>query len=209
MILIHPSSLSKIMPAPKKAGEALSEGAKTYLRQLAKEHVYGFRSRVDAKVLEKGLRCEQASIDLYNSVFFTSHFKNSTRVENDILSGEWDIEDDDTIKDIKSSWSLSTFPATQQDAHDPDYEWQLRGYMLLREKPFAELAFCMVSTPEDLIRWEDPSLHCVDHIDPALRVTRVQYKRDLELEQKIVEKCKAAQEYVAQTVETIRREHSL
>lgn len=209
MILIHPSSLGKIMTSPKKAGEVLSEGAKTYLRGLAKEHVYGYHPRLDLKVLEKGLRCEQDSIDLYNSVFFTAHYKNSTRVENDILSGEWDIEDEDTIKDIKTSWSLQTFPATQQDAHDSDYEWQLRGYMLLREKPFSELAFCLVSTPEDLCKWEDPALHCVDHIDPALRVTRVRYERDLSLEAKIVEKCKAAQKYVASMIETIKNEHSL
>lgn len=209
MIKIHPSSLAKIMPEPKKKDEVLSVGAKTYLTGLAKEIVYGYRATVTTKYMEKGLRCEQESIDLYNSVNFTSHVKNPERRENEFLTGECDIEDEDIIKDIKTAWSLETFPATVADAHDPDYEYQLRAYMMLWEKPFAELAFVMVSTPEELYRYENPQIHLVDHIAPELRVTKVRYTRDLEIEKRIEAKCRAAQAYVAEVVETIRREHSI
>lgn len=68
-MLIRCSSLAKIMTEPKtKAEGILSKGAKTYLTGLAKEVVYGYREEISSKAMEKGTRCEQDSIDLYNSV---------------------------------------------------------------------------------------------------------------------------------------------
>ena len=207
MILIHPSSLSKIMTEPKSKTEVLSAGAKTYLVGMAKEVVYGYRPVITSKYMTKGIQCEQDSIDLYNNVFFTTHAKNTQRITTDIMSGEADIVDEDLIIDIKTSWSLETFPATKEDAHSSDYEWQGRAYMMLWDKPRFELAFCMVSTPEEFLKYEDASLHLVDHIPAEMRVTVVDYKRDPDIEAKIVTKCKAAQEFVERTIETIRIEH--
>lgn len=206
-VLIHPSSLSKIMSDPKEKGEILSKGAKTYLTGLAAQHVYGFKPSFWSKETAKGLQVENQSIELYNHVFFTNYTKNTERKQNEFLTGESDIVGEDCILDIKSSWSLATFPATKAMAHDPDYEYQLRAYMMLWDKPFAELVFCMVSTPEDLLKYEDPTLHLVDHIPAEMRITVVQYKRDMDIEAKIVTKCKAAQEFVERTIETIRIEH--
>ena len=211
MILIHPSSLGKIMTEPKtkaakEAGE-LSETAKTYLTGLAKEQVYGYRASISNKYLEKGIRCEQDSIDLYNAVFFTMHQKNDRRFDSDILTGEPDIIDTDLIIDIKTSWSLETFPATKDQAHDDGYEWQGRAYMMLADKSRFELAFCMVSTPEDLCRYESPDVHCVDHIPPHMRITRVLYERDQAKEEAITQKCKMAQKFVQEMIQRINDEH--
>jgi hypothetical protein len=208
MILIHPSSLAKIMPEPKAKGEVLSVGAKTYLNGLAKEIVYGYREEITSKYMEKGIQVEQLSIDLYNEVSFTCHTKNTERLKDELMCGECDIKDDDCIIDIKSAWSLATFPATAATAHDPDYEWQLRGYMRLWKRPFAELAFCLVDTPDELMRYEDPRIHKVSHIEPHMRVTKVRYERDMGIEARIEAKCKAAQQYVQEVCETIVREHS-
>lgn len=211
-MLIHPHALGNIMGEPtaaaKKAGEVLSQGAKTYLRKLAKESVYGYRAKIDNKYIKKGLAVEDQSIELYNSVFFTDYTKNSVRIETDILSGECDILDDDLVIDIKSSWSLDTFPSTPEDAHDDGYEWQLRAYLMLYDKPYAELAFCLVSTPDDLIGYEDPELHYVDHIPAHMRITKVRYERDAEKEQKIIDRCKAAQVYFDEQVERIKQAHN-
>lgn len=211
-MLIHPHALGNIMSEPtaaaKKAGEVLSQGAKTYLRKLAKESVYGYRAKLDNKYIKKGLAVEDQSIELYNSVFFTDYAKHSGRIETDILSGECDILDDDLVIDIKSSWSLETFPATPDDAHDYGYEWQLRAYMMLYSKPYAELAFCLVSTPDELIGYEDPELHYVDHIPAHMRITKVRYERDAEKEQKIIDRCKAAQVYFAEQIERIQQAHN-
>jgi hypothetical protein len=190
--------------AAKEAGE-LSEGAKTYLHQIAKEELFDYRRQISSKEMEKGIQCEQASIDLYNSVFFTSHEKNSERRTTDILSGEPDIVDEDLIIDIKTSWSLDTFPITPEQAHDDGYEWQGRAYMMLFDKPRFELAFCLVSTPEELCKWESPYAHFVDSIRPDFRVTRVMYERDAAIEDQIQRKCETAQKYVASLVESFKK----
>ena len=100
--------------------------------------------------------------------------------------------------DIKSSWSLTTFPLLASMGENSGYEWQLRAYMMLWDCPSAALAYCMVSTPEHLIRWEDPSIHAVDHIDPVKRVTRLFYKRDAEKEQAIIERVQLCRDYYNQ-----------
>lgn len=208
MLKIRCSSLGKIMTEPKSKSETLSVGAKTYVEELAKEFVYNFKKVVTTKEMEKGLIVEDQAIALINDVFFASHKKNTERRENDWITGECDIYAGRKIIDVKSSWSLSTFPATAFAGHDKDYEWQMRGYMWLWDCDISELHYCMVNTPDELIHYEDPSLHYVDHIDPSLRITRVPYKRDTGLEEKIKEKVVAAREYFNAVVEMIATEHA-
>lgn len=207
MLRIRCSSLSKIMTEPKSKDEILSVGAKTYIEDLAKEFVYGYVKEVSSKEMEKGLIVEQACIDLLNEVLFTNYVKNTERRENDWLTGECDIFTGRKIHDIKAPWSLATFPATVFAGRDKDYEWQLRGYMMLWNVDESEIDYCMVSTPDELIRYEPESIHYVDHIDPMLRVTRVPYARDKSLEDKIKRKVDAAREYFEQIAQTIAEEH--
>lgn len=208
-ILIHPSSISKIMPDAKGKGEILSVGAKTYLKGIAREIMYGFSQELDVKYTRKGLACEVDSIALLNTVYFKNYVKNEKRIETDLMSGECDILQPGYVRDTKTAWSLATFPCIQEDAHDKDYEWQLRGYMHLYDKPVAYLDFCMVTTPEDLRKYEQAELHEVDHIDPRLRVTTVMYERDMELEAKMLEKCRAAQIYIEQIKRQILEEREI
>jgi hypothetical protein len=208
MLRIRCSSLSKIMTEPKTKGETLSVGAKTYIDELASEFVYGFKKVVSSKEMDKGIIVENTSIALLNEVLFTSYVKNTERRENDWLTGECDLFTGSRIHDIKSSWSLATFPTTVRAGRDRDYEWQLRGYMMLWDCDESEIDYCMVSTPDELIRFEQTELHYVDHIDAALRVTRVPYSRDKALEGKIKEKVEAARKYFDEVVETIAVEHA-
>lgn len=208
MLRIRCSSLSKIMTEPKSKDEILSVGAKTYIEDLAKEFVYGYVKEVSSKEMEKGLIVEQACIELLNEVLFTNYAKNTERRENDWLTGECDIFTGRKIHDIKAPWSLATFPATVFAGRDKDYEWQLRGYMMLWNVDESEIDYCMVSTPDELIRYEPESLHYVDHIDPMLRVTRVPYARDKALEDKIKRKVDAAREYFEHIAQTIAEEHA-
>lgn len=207
-VLIHPSSISKIMTEPKDKKEVLSVGAKTYLKSIARELIYGFKEQLDNKYLKKGIQCEDDSIALLNTVYFKNYKKNIGRVETDLMSGECDIlVPSKYVRDTKTSWSLATFPCIQEDAHDKDYEYQLRGYMHLYDVPLAYLDFCMVTTPEELRKYEQEELHVVDHIDPRLRVTSVMYERDMLIEEKMLEKCYAAQKYVEQIKARILEEH--
>lgn len=185
----------------------LSSGAITYCKSMAKQFVYGYKPEVHTKYMEKGNRCEDDSIALYNEVFFTNHTKNTERKENEWLTGECDIDTPEIIKDIKTAWSLETFPALKADCYDTLYEWQGRAYMMLWDRPKFELAFCMVSTPEELIGYENPDIHFVDHIDPLLRVTTIQYERDMEKEHLITVKCEAARKLITELIEQIAIDH--
>jgi len=206
---IRPSSLGKIMTnAKSKKPEDLSVGAITHCYEQAKQFVYGYYPQIKSKAITKGINCEQDSIDLYNLVHFTQHAKNDLRVENDWLSGECDIDTGDRIIDIKTSWSIATFPALSSQIDSKLYEWQGRGYMLLLDRDEFELAYCFISTPESLCEYEQPEIHNVDHIDPTLRVTSKLFKRDEAKEDLIKIKCEAAQKQIDIFIEQITNEHS-
>jgi hypothetical protein len=191
---IRCSSLPKIMTNPRVKSEVLSETAKSEMIKIAKEDFYGYSSQMTNKYVEKGIEVEDKSIELLSLVKFAQYNKNKVRVNNDFLTGECDINDDknDEIIDIKSSWSLETFPALPSDINIKDYEMQLRGYMMLYERSKASVCYCMVSTPEGLTMYENKLLHEVDHIDPFARVTMLTIERDLEIEKQIEERCKLA-----------------
>lgn len=188
---------------------SLSAGAKTYLDQIAKEFVYGYEKTFSSKFTEKGLMVENDSIELYNSVFFSSLNKNAERRDNEWITGECDIVEPTKIIDIKSAWSLDTFPVTSVQAHDTDYEWQGRAYMWLWDKPEFEVAWCLVDTPPDLIGYEDETLHYVSHLNPAMRVTTVRYQRDPAMEERIKAKTKVANAYITSAIRQIAAEHPL
>jgi hypothetical protein len=158
--------------------------------------------------MDKGIRMEDESIDLYNAVHLSSHAKNAERKNNLWITGEADIVADDKIIDIKSSWSLTTFPVLADQGEDKGYEWQLRAYMWLWDKPQADIAYCLVTTPDDLIGWENKALHQVDHINRELRVTIVPYVRDPALEEKIKVKVEAARVYYDHVIQEISKQHT-
>lgn len=191
---------------------SLSAGAKTYLRNWAREFMLDFHEVITSKYLEKGLIVENEAIALYNARFFTSYVKNTERRQNDYITGECDIWTGPPAKkivDTKSSWSRATFPMTAEEGEDRDYEWQMRGYMWLWDAEAAEVAYCLVDTPEELIRYEQRELHEVDELPEHLRVTVVHYRRDRALEQKIMRKVIAARQYIAAYIERIHLEHPL
>lgn len=191
---IRCSSLPKIMTNPRVKSEVLSETAKSEMIKIAKEDFYGYSSQMTNKYVEKGIEVEDKSIELLSLVKFGQYTKNKVRLHNEFLTGECDINDEtnDEIIDIKSSWSLETFPALPSDINIKDYEMQLRGYMMLYERSKASVCYCMVSTPEGLTMYENKLLHEVDHIDPFARVTMLTIERDLEIEKQIEERCKLA-----------------
>lgn len=208
MLKIRASSLGLIMTEPKLKTEVLSVGAKTYIKKLAREFVYNFEEDISSKYMDKGIIVEDTAIALYNRVFFTDYKKNEERKTNDWITGECDIYTGKKIIDIKSSWSLATFPVLSEDGIDKQYEWQGRAYMMLWDCDYFENAYCMVSTPEELLRYDQEDLHYVDNIDESLRVTITPYERDLKLEEQIIIKCEAAQNYFNEVLERIALDHN-
>ena len=196
------------MTNPRNKSESLSETAKSYIKQLAKENFYGYTSKVETKQMRKGTEYEMESISLVNSVWFGSNFvKNQLRETQGYLSGHPDIITDDSIIDdsiieIKTSWSLETFPALPEDADS--YEWQVRGYMHLFNKPRAFVIFCMIDTDDELLSdWDNRDIHKVSHIDPTKRITVVQYERDGVLEELMLSRLRDASEYYSQYMQQL------
>lgn len=195
-LLFRCSSLGDLMTNARKKDEVLSATAKTLIKQMVKERLFEYKVDIQSKYLDKGNAVENTSIELYNEVNFTNHCKNEVRLSNDFITGECDINTDTRIIDIKSPWSKETFPATPEDGINKKYEWQLRGYMWLWDIDEAELAYCLVDTPEWLLEWENNlSIHEVSHLDPTLRLTSIKFKRDKELEEQIKEKVKHARQF--------------
>jgi len=191
----HPSQIGKLMTNGRGKND-IGATAISYIKDVAKENFYGYRTELNTKQIIKGKEQEQDSIDLLNTVRFSNYIKNDIRVENEWMTGECDIITNDSIIDVKTSWSLDTFPAFKEDAYNALYEWQMRAYMILYDKPSSEVIHCMVTTSNELLNeWDNLYIHRVDHIAPEKRITALQFERDEEKEQEMVDRLQVATEY--------------
>ena len=204
------SSIGKLMTEPRsKPDGPLSVGAKTYIRELAAQEIFGVDFVVSSKAIEKGVECEDASIALLNEVRGLDLAKNTERRSNEFITGECDLFDaaNNRGHDIKTSWSIATFPIVPSDCEDKIYEWQMRGYMALWDADEWEVNYCLVDTPDRLIGFEPMELHFVSNIPERMRVTTWTVKRDIEKEAAIFEKVKHANEYFRQVIEEFELTH--
>jgi hypothetical protein len=211
-IIFRCSSVGRLMTEPRSKSEGhLSKGARTYIRKLVAEELFGVDFEISGKELEKGTRCEPDSIALLNRVLGLSLTKNAERRVDDYLSGECDLFHAEARAgyDLKTSWSLATFPIAVEDCEDSIYEWQARAYLRLWDADRWTVAYAMVTTPDDLVRYEPQSLHFVDHIPESMRLTTWTIERDAEKEHAMVEKIKHARGYFRQVAEEFGRTHSL
>lgn len=207
---IRCSSIGKLMTEPKTLKEGpLSVGAKTHIRELAAQDIFSVDFEVSSKQMEKGIRCEGDSISLLNRVRGLSLQKNAQRRSNDFITGECDLFDAGRPRghDLKTSWSVATFPIALVDCYDKLYEWQMRGYMMLWDCPEWEVNYTMVDTPEDLCKFEPMAMHMVSHIPEWLRLTTWVVKRDEALETAIAEKVKHARTYYAEVIAEFDKSH--
>lgn len=197
----------KAILAPLKE-KSLSAGAKTELKTMAKEFLFGYHKTVETKFMDKGLACEDKAIALLNHLWFKNYKKNTVRVKDEFLTGECDIDDEDGTIDTKVSWDLSTFPALSEDAHDAMYMWQGVAYMRLFKRPRHTVAFVMLDTPDDLLKpWDQIELHKMeDRIPLHMRVTTITYERDMALEEKMINKLAVCRDFYLNTVAQINLE---
>jgi len=208
-LLIRCSSIGKLMTEPKVKTEVLSVGAKTYIRELARQDIFSVDIEASSKQMEKGLEVEPESIALLNRVRGLSLAKNTERRSNDWITGECDLFDAARRRghDLKSSWSVATFPIALEDCEDKLYEYQMRGYMWLWDADEWEVNYALVDTPEKLIGFEPLQLHVVSHIPECLRLTTWAISRDRSIESRMAEKVEAAREYYKKVVWEFDRTH--
>jgi hypothetical protein len=216
LLTIRCSSLGKLMTEPRSKSEVLSQTAKSYIEDLFNELEFGYRKEFSSRYTDKGLEMEDEAIQFASEQFdWEFVVKNTERFTNDYITGEPDINTDSLLADIKCSWSLDTYPMFEADLKNKDYYWQLQGYMWLTGKTEAELVYCLMNTPlqivedevrrahwkaglidEDIdLRHEVQTKHNYDNIPSKLRVKRYIVERDEKAIEKIIEKVEIAREY--------------
>jgi hypothetical protein len=204
------SSIGKLMTEPKTLKEGpLSVGAKTYIRELAAQEIFGVDFEVSSKPMEKGRIVEEDGIALLNRVRGLSLRKNTERRRNDWIAGECDLFNAPVRRghDLKCSWSVATFPICVDDCQDKLYEWQMRGYMALWDADEWEVNYALLDTPDHLIGFEPLQMHMVGHIPEFMRLTTWVVKRDADKEKAIFEKMAHARAYFLQVIEEFDQTH--
>lgn len=156
-ILIRCSSLSCLFTEPKdkKAKDAgeLSATAKTHLIEVYAQQ-YGYEKDIVTKQMKKGIQAEEEGITLLSRVDKQYYTKNEERKENEWLSGHADIVTERKLIDIKLSWDIFTFLPKLMEDVDKAYFYQLQGYLWLWGLKEAEIAYCLVNTPDNIIEGE-------------------------------------------------------
>lgn len=157
----------------------LPEGAKTYIKELVDREVYKYQVSFSSRETDKGTQVEDASIEVYNRLFFTDYKKlvegdEHFEVTDEYSTGHPDIvsTSEKKVIDIKSSFTKKSFPKFAEDGKNSTYEWQVKDYLRKLGWTKGEIAYVLVNTPEELVGdWDEQSLHYADDIDDRLRVT--------------------------------------
>jgi hypothetical protein len=168
------SAIGKIMSAPRNKSEVLSQTAKTYIHELVLQDKYGIRKEFSSRYTDKGNEVENESINLVNEVLDVGFiYKNEEFFENDWITGTPDVNTDEVLLDVKSSWDGTTFPFFETEIPTKDYFYQLQGYMWLTGKQQSMLCYCLIDTPADMVASEVKRQHYIlNKIEEDLELTR-------------------------------------
>ena len=216
MLKIRCSAIGKIMTNARSKSEVLSKTCKSYLQELAIEEMYGIKKEFSSRYTDKGIEVERTSIDLVqDNCDFGFMYKNEEHFENDYLTGTPDVNTDNILLDVKSSYDATTFPWFEEEIPNKDYYYQLQGYMALCNKRKSVLAYCLVNTPyqivEDEVRrahWKEHLIdeneelradvearHNFDHIPPEKRIKTFEVRYDKDVVKAIYERIKECRKY--------------
>lgn len=194
--IFRASMVGDLMSYPEK--DKLPDGAITILDKMIDQHLINWcDNEFDFFTTEKGKRCENESIELYNEINDTFYVKNIERVTAGNLTGECDLLDknESLVIDIKTAYSKATYRTRIKMSKL--YEWQLRAYMHLYNVNQAELAYCLVPTPHDLIKKTDPEhWHIFDDVPLERRISTLRIERDTEKEQQLLNRLILAENYI-------------
>jgi hypothetical protein len=149
--------------AKKNAPPELSDTAKSYLRELYMYHKYGKETvggSERSKYTMKGTSVEDNSIKLLSRLHNSLYLKNIDTYKNDYVCGTPDIvvKNDEgfaqKIIDIKSSWDGASLLSNLGSPLNQHYYYQVQGYMALTGATEAEVCYCLVSMPDEIINGE-------------------------------------------------------
>lgn len=185
---------------------SLSDSAKSAIRDIVKEDLYGFRSFTGNQYTQKGNLLEDLAIEMSGKMRLRNYQKHVGRVENELITGECDVLDlkNKLIIDTKCTWDIGTHPFFADEAMEKvkkaGYDVQMQAYMWLYGCDVANIDFWLFPCPPELLNgWDDIDqlVHLVEKIDIRERKTTVVIERDEAIIQKIKDKIPHCQEYYA------------
>lgn len=206
MKLFRCSSLHKLIGDGRSKAAVISDTAKSAIRDVVKEDLYGFRSFTGNQYTQKGNLLEDLAIQMSGKMRLRNYQKHVGRVSNDLITGECDVLDLERklIIDTKCTWDIGTHPFFMDEAMEKvkkaGYDIQMQGYMWLYDCDVAHVDFWLFPTPLELTKdWDDREqlIDMVEAIDIRERLTTVIIERDESIIQKIKDKIPHCQEYYA------------
>lgn len=206
MKLFRCSSLHKLIGDGRSKAAVISDTAKSAIRDIVKEDLYGFRSFTGNQYTQKGNLLEDLAIQMSGKMRLRNYQKHVGRVENELITGECDVLDLERklIIDTKCTWDIGTHPFFVDEAAEKvkkaGYDIQMQAYMWLYGCDVANIDFWLFPCPPELLNgWDDIDqlVHLVEKIDIRERKTTVVIERDEAIIQKIKDKIPHCQEYYA------------
>ena len=207
MKLFRCSSLHKLIGDGRSKAAVISDTAKSAIRDIVKEDLYGFRSFTGNQYTAKGNLLEDLAIQMSGKMRLRNYQKHVGRVENELITGECDVLDLERklIIDTKVTWDIGTHPFFQDEAMEKvkkaGYDVQMQAYMWLYDCEVAHVDFWLFPCPPELLKdWDDIDqlVHLVEAIDIRERKTTVTIERDESVIQKIKDKIPHCQNYYEQ-----------
>ena len=152
--------------AKRDAPPSLGDGCTSYLKEVYIYEKYGKEpvgGSERSKYTLKGKLVEDESIMMLSRIDSLTYTKNDQRFRNTHLQGEPDIivsKEGNPYKiiDIKSSYDFTTLLANIGSPLNPLYKYQVQGYMALTGASEAEVCYCLVNMPQELINSEKKRL---------------------------------------------------
>jgi hypothetical protein len=172
--------------AKRDAPPKLSDTCVSYLKEVYIYNKYGKEpvgGSERSKYTLKGRAVEHESIFMLNRIDSDNYVKNEQRFTNEYLTGEPDIiilgEDGNASKiiDIKSSYDFATLLSNYGNSLNPLYHDQVQGYMALTGATEAEVCYCLVNMPQEIIEGEKRRVFYI--MNPATEES-VDYKKEIE-----------------------------
>ena len=206
MKLFRCSFLHKLIGDGRSKAAVISDTAKSEIRDIVKEDLYGFRSFTGNQYTQKGNLLEDLAIEMSGKMRLRNYQKHVGRVENELITGECDVLDlkNKLIIDTKCTWDIGTHPFFADEAMEKvkkaGYDVQMQAYMWLYGCDVANIDFWLFPCPPELLNgWDDIDqlVHLVEKIDIRERKTTVVIERDEAIIQKIKDKVPHCQEYYA------------
>jgi hypothetical protein len=151
----------------RDAPPTLSDTCTSYLKEVYIFHKYGKEPVGGAersKYTMKGKMVEEESIMMLSRLDTIRYEKNDIRYKDSHFTGEPDIivrndqDKPEKIIDIKSSYDFASLLSNTGSPLNPLYKYQVQGYMALTGAKKAEVAYCLVNMPMEMINSEKKRL---------------------------------------------------